>query len=183
MARAEQKSQQMSGATTDSRSTSTMSNLIATLGILYLLSFKTRLFSCDLQRILKNSPASRHFLLFVIIFLFNTSRPDATVVIALRDAFAVYILYLFASKAKWTFVAPTLLLLVADQVCQLEIKRAAQLRRPKAAAVLTRIKFWLDCAIVAVVVVGMTVYLGRQYAHFGARFDVVKFFLDDTCNL
>ncbi len=162
----------------DNQINSVVSKLALTIGVLFLIGFKTEVMSCDVQRKMKQSMALRNFMLFTVIFIFYSYDAYTNLASVFLFTCVTYLLYLLSSKAKWEFAAMLLVLLVVHRVIHMHYESLPQ---GKARARWDAWKTLVSYVTIVTILVGAALYVVRQKLEHGENFDIVTFLFSDQC--
>lgn len=155
-----------------------MSKLALTIGVLFLISFKSKVMSCDVQRKMKQSMAFRNLMLFTVIFIFYSYDASTKLTSAFLFTCVTYFLYLLSSKAKWEFAAMLLALLVVHRVIHMHYE---SLPPGEARARWDAWKTLVSYVTIVTILVGAVFYVIRQKLEHGGDFDIGTFLFSDQC--
>lgn len=146
--------------------------------------------NCDVQRLIANNVYARQatgLLAFFFLFtLIDSGSADASLSTTVVKTVLVYALFISFTKSKWYFAIPVMVLLAASQLVRKALeKRAVKLdaqdqrdeaARARRVARITDVS--INCAVVALVVVGMLHYAWLQRIEYGSDFSLRTFFFE-----
>ena len=169
----------LSGSTFDT------TNALSAMFLWLIFGYLGGMINCDIQRFMKTHPAAFHsfgFLAFFFLFTLLDSSNASSIWVVWLKSIGVYVLFVLMTKAKWYFVMPVLVLLLADQSLKKHIafKKAAKddmERLEEFQAVFTKV---VNYTIIALIVIGVLDYVRLQMMEYKHEFSFYKFFLTST---
>ena len=155
-------------------------NALAGMFLWLIFGFLSTLINCDLQRFLQSNPYWIHFFGIIAFFFLFTLVDNNTSNIAIIwvKTILVYFLFILMTKSRWYFAIPVLILLVITQSLkkELEIKIRNNENVKKFQNKQIIITNILQIVIFALIFIGTSQYLSKQYTEKGKDFSLFKFF-------
>lgn len=166
----------------DLRNSFDQSAVLSGVFLWLLFSFLSTLVNCDLQRMMRSNMLVLHFVSIIsFFFLFSIidSSNNSNLLTTWINTFIVYALFLLATKSKWYFVIPVLLLLLTDQSLKkhaaFEAEHGTSWTAAKAAT-FKLVSQVLNAVTIVLIIIGAVHYMTLQYAEYGPEnFSFTKF--------